>query len=80
MTGRKTVPSSLPKVALLKKIIEAMHLSDKSMKTVYKPCTSYLLIDKDGELAHEDFNYLSVIGQLNYLQGHSDSEITLDTS
>ena len=57
-----------------------MHLSEKSVKPVDTPCTIYLPMDEDGQLDHGDFNYPSVIGQLNYLQGHSSSDITLDTS
>ena len=70
----------LTQQGLTNKIVEALHLSDNSITPVDTPCTGYLPIDKNGELAHGDFNYPSVIGQLNYLQGHSRSDITLATS
>jgi hypothetical protein len=36
--------------------------------------------DEDGEAAHGEYSYPSVIGMLGYLQGHSRSETTFDTS
>ena len=35
---------------------------------------------EDGELAHGDFEYKSIVGQLNYLQGHSQPDITMAVS
>ena len=47
------------------------------MDPVNTPCTKYLAINEDGELAHSDFEYQSIGGQLNYLQGHSQPDITM---
>ena len=56
---------------LADRIIDALHLTDESVSSVDTPCTKFLAIDKDGELAHSNFEYRYIVGQLNYLQGHS---------
>jgi hypothetical protein len=62
------------------KIVDSLHLSSEDVTSVDTLCTKYVPIDEDGELAHEEFSYPSVVGQLNYLQGHSRPDITLATS
>jgi hypothetical protein len=70
----------LTQQGLAERIVESLHLSDDTVSPVETPCTKYLPIDKDGEPAHGEFSYPSVVGQLNYLQGHSRPDITLATS
>ena len=53
------------------KIIDALHLNDETVSSVDTPCTKYLAINEDRKVAHDDFEYMSIVGQLNYLQGHS---------
>ena len=58
---------------LSKWVVEALFL-DKNSPTstiVRTPATAYLPIDDDGEPALGIYNYASVVGMLNYLQGHS---------
>jgi hypothetical protein len=62
------------------KIIHSLHLSGEDISPVDTPCTKYVPIDEDGELAHGEFSYPSVVSQLNYLQGHSRPDITLAAS
>jgi hypothetical protein len=70
----------LTQKGLADKIIDALHLSGDDVTMVDTPCTKYVPIDENGELAHGEFSYPSVVGQLNYLQGHSRPDITLATS
>jgi hypothetical protein len=70
----------LTQKGLADKIIDSLHLSGEDISPVDTPCTKYVPIDEDGELAHGEFSYPSVVGQLNYLQGHSRPDITLATS
>jgi hypothetical protein len=70
----------LTQKGLAEKIVDSLHLSGDDVTTVDTPCTKYVPIDEDGELAHGEFSYPSVVGQLNYLQGHSRPDITLATS
>ena len=70
----------LTQQGLAERIVESLHLTDKTITPVDTPCTKYLPIDSDGEPAHCEFSYASVVGQLNYLQGHSRSDTTLATS
>jgi hypothetical protein len=70
----------LTQQGLAERIVESLHLSDNTTTSVETPCTKYLPIDEEGELAHGEFSYPSVVGQLNYLQGHSRPDITLATS
>ena len=62
------------------RIVKAMHLIDSNVDPVDTPCTKYLPIDKFRPSTHGEFSYPSVAGQLNYLQGHSRSDITMATS
>jgi hypothetical protein len=73
-------PIHLTQKGLADKIVDSLHLSGDNVDPVDTPCTKYVPIDEDGELAHGDFTYPSVVGQLNYLQGHSRPDITLATS
>ena len=60
-------------------IVKAMHLTDSTVDPIDTPCAKYLPIDEFGCLAHDEFSYPSVVGQPNYLQGHSRSDITVAT-
>ena len=57
-----------------------MHLNDKSVDPVDVPCTKFLPLDEFGCPADGEFSYPSVVGQLNYLQGHLRPDITMATS
>jgi hypothetical protein len=70
----------LTQKGLAEKIVDYLHLSGDNIDPVDTPSTKYVPIDEDGELAHGEFSYPSVVGQLNYLQGHSRPETTLATS
>ena len=52
----------LTQTGLAQKIVETMRLNDSTITPVDTPCTSYLAEDEDGEPAHGDFNYASVVG------------------
>ena len=39
-----------------------------------------LPLDEFGPSAHGEFSYPSIVGQLNYLYGHSQLDITMATS
>ena len=65
---------------LAERIVTALHLDDKDILPAETPATGYLPIDEHGEMPHETFNYASVVGQLNYLSGHSRCDITMATS
>ena len=70
----------LTQSGLAKQIVDTMHLDNSETKAVESPCLDYLPIDEDGEPAHGEFSYPSVVGQLNYLAGHTRCDITLATS
>jgi hypothetical protein len=70
----------LTQKGLADKIIDSLHLSGEDISPVDTPCTKCVPIDEGGELAHGEFSYPSVAGQLNYLQGHSRPDITLAIS
>jgi len=70
----------LTQKGLIRKIIDAMHLTDDAVTSVETPSAGYLPIDESGERAHGDFSYASINGQLNYLQGHSRPDIALAVS
>jgi hypothetical protein len=70
----------LTQKGLAEKIVDSLHLNSDDITSVDTPCTKYVPIDENGELAHGEFSYPSVVGQLNYLQGHSRPDITLATS
>ena len=65
---------------LAERIVTALHLDDSSIKPVQTPATGYLPVDEHGDAPHETFSYASVVGQLNYLSGHSRCDITMATS
>ena len=70
----------LTQKGLAERIVEALHLNDSSIRPVETPAINYLPIDKHGEPAHGTFSYPSVVGQLNYLSGHTRIDITMATS
>ena len=70
----------LTQSGLAGRIVEAMHLNDKTVDPVDIPCTKFLPLDEFGYSADEELSYPSIIGQLNYLQGHSRPDITMTTS
>ena len=76
--GTKTI--HLTQKGLTERIVAAMNLDSPTQQTASVPATGYLPIDEFGEPAHETFDYRSVVGQLNYLQGHSRPDITMATS
>jgi hypothetical protein len=70
---------TLRQSGLSQRIVEALHLDDDT-PTVKTPATDYLPIDEEGERAHELYNYASVAGMLQYLQGHSRPDISFAVS
>jgi hypothetical protein len=64
---------------LSQRIVEALHLDDET-SSVKTPANSYLPINEDGEPAHELYNFASVAGMLQYLQGHSLPDISFAVS
>ena len=70
----------LTQSGLAERIIDALHLNDDTADPADTPCTKYLAIDEDGELAHGDLEYRSIVGQLNYPQGHSRPDMTMAVS
>ena len=77
---RKDSTINLTQKGLAYRIVEAMHLIDSTIDPVNTPCTKCLPIDELEPPAHGEFSYPSVVGQLNYLQGHSRSDITMAAS
>ena len=65
----------LSQKGLTERIIETLNLTSESIKPLERPASKHLPIDEDGELAHGDFSYPSVVGQINYLQGHTRPDI-----
>ena len=61
-------------------IVEAMHLNDKTVNPGDIPCTKFLPLDKFCCPTDGEFSYPSIVGQLNYLQGHSRPDITMVSS
>ena len=60
------------KKSLADHIVEPMHLNDKTVNTVDDiPCTKLLPLEEFGSPVNREFSYPSVVGQINYLQGHS---------
>ena len=57
-----------------------MHLNDKTVNPVDTPYIKFLPLDEFSCPAQGVFSYPSIVGQLNYLQGHSRSDITMATS
>jgi hypothetical protein len=60
---------------LAKRIVEALFLDDKTVTSVRTPAVDFLPIDTEGEHPLGLYNYASVVGMLNYLQGHSRIDI-----
>mmetsp|Transcript_30431 Transcript_30431/g.69423 ORF Transcript_30431/g.69423 Transcript_30431/m.69423 type:complete len:1695 (-) Transcript_30431:406-5490(-) len=68
--------TTLTQVGLTKRIIEALGLDPDMSRRVAVPAESKALgRDLDGEPAHGNFNYASVVGMLLYLCGHSRPDI-----
>ena len=65
---------------LAKKIVTALRLDDNSITSLRTPANAYLPIDVEGERAIGLYNYASVVGMLNYLQGHSRIDICFAVS
>ena len=61
-------------------IIDTLYPTNETVSAFDTPCTKYLALNKDGKLAQGDFEYCSIVGQLNYLQGHSQYDITMKFS
>ena len=70
---------TLRQSGLAQRIVEALHLDDDTPPTK-TPADAFLPLDADGEPAHELYNYASVNGMLQYLQGHSRPDISFATS
>ena len=70
---------TLRQSGLAQRIVEALHLDDDT-SSVRTPADSFLPLDEDGEPAHELYNYASVNGMVQYLQGHSRMDISFATS
>ena len=64
---------------LVQRIVDALHLDDNT-PSVDDPTTDYLAIDDDGKKAHGLYNYASVNGMLQYLQGHTRPDISFAVS
>jgi hypothetical protein len=70
---------TLRQSGLTQRIVEALHLDDNT-SSVRTPADNYLPIDEDGERGHELYNYASIAGMLQYLQGHSRPDISFAVS
>ena len=70
---------TLRQSGLAQRIVEALHLDDDTT-SVRTPADAYLPLDEDGESAHELYNYASVNGMIQYLQGHSRTDISFAAS
>jgi hypothetical protein len=70
---------TLRQSGLAQRIVEALHLDDDTPSTT-TPANAFLPQDLDGERAHELYNYASVAGMLQYLQGHSRPDISFAVS
>ena len=70
---------TLRQSGLSQRIVEALHLDDDT-PTARTPADAYLPIDEEGERAHELYNYASVAGMCQYLQGHSRPDISFAVS
>jgi hypothetical protein len=70
---------TLRQSGLSQQIVEALHL-DNDIPSLRTPTDSYLPIDDDGECAHELYNYASIAGMIQYLQGHSRPDISFVVS
>ena len=70
---------TLTQKGLTDRIIEALHLDDDT-PSVKTPSTEFLAIDEIGEGPLELFDYASVNGMLQYLQGHTRPDISFSVS
>jgi hypothetical protein len=70
---------TLRQSGLSQRIVEALHLDDET-SSVKTPADSYLPINEDGESAHQLYNFASIAGMLQYLQGHSRPDISFAVS
>ena len=70
----------LTQSGLGEQIIDALHLNDDTVDPADTPCTKYLAIDEHGKPTHGNFEYQSIVRQLNYLQGHTRPDITMAVS
>jgi hypothetical protein len=70
---------TLRQSGLAQRIVEALHLDDGTTP-VRTPAAAFLPLDKDGESAHEIYNYASVAGMMQYLQGHSRPDTSFAVS
>ena len=72
----KTGEIVMTQEGLTQRIIESLGLGADSTAKATPAEKAPLSKDEDGELAHGDFSYPSVIGQLLYLAGHTRPDIT----
>ena len=70
---------TLRQSGLAQRIVEALHLDDDT-PSITTPASAFLPQDVDGENAHEIYNYASVAGMMQYLQGHSRPDISFAVS
>jgi len=70
---------TLRQSGLAQRIVEALHLDDDT-PSITTPAVAFLPQDLEGERAHELYNYASVAGMLQYLQGHSRPDISFAVS
>ena len=62
------------------RIIDTLHLTDDTVYSADTQCIKYLGLDKDDKLAHHNFEYWSIVGQLNFLEDYSQPDITMAVS
>ena len=66
----------MKQTGLIDRIIEALGLDDGSVKRKWTPTELKPLVrGEDREEAHGDYSYISVVGMLLYLSGHSCPDI-----
>ena len=67
---------------MAKRIVEVLFLdtNNPTSTIVHTPATTYCPVDDNREPAQGLCDYVSVVGMLNYLQGHSRINITFDVS
>ena len=72
----KTGLLEMKQTGLIDRVVEAMGLDIGLIKSKWTPAAGEPLVrDDDGEAAHGEFNYASVVGMLLYLSGHSRPDI-----
>ena len=74
--GKNTI--KLTQQGLKQRIIDALHIED--LPAVSTPADRVLGKDEDGDPAHGDFNYASVIGMMWYLTSHTHPELSFAVS